>query len=132
MESIAVLSSIIEPGESNAHNSRTLQLPVQIHNVLWMVQQSENWKKWRWEAKLYKDYYLSKKQSYFLCTCWFFFTKYYYLSKNKVIKRFLRNLLLLTLFFSKKASLNCHGWRTIRMEELIVLNLSCYLKINKR
>lgn len=44
MESIAVLSFIIEPGESNAHNSRTLQLPVQIHNVLWMVQQSENWK----------------------------------------------------------------------------------------
>ena len=45
MESIAVLSSIIKPGESNAHNSRTLQLPGQIHNVLWMVQQSENWKK---------------------------------------------------------------------------------------
>lgn len=62
MESIAVLSSIIKPGESNAHNSRTLQLPGQIHNVLWMVQQSENWKKWRWEAKLYKDYYFSKNK----------------------------------------------------------------------
>lgn len=33
MESIEVLSSIIEPGEPNVHNSRTLQLPAQIHNV---------------------------------------------------------------------------------------------------